>query len=298
MTTILLPMQAVSEPSGPLTRGFLLIEPATLAHAPALAALDMCPCTPHVLAHREELMPRLVDVAALDEAAQTIVTEAWDAETVRDRPPVVCAWLDSDLDGESLVEHIARYLVGPGVDGKPVFWRFYDPRVLALTLATFDPAQRQALLGPIQSWQFIWAGHRWSISGRGVATDLLEGHVPAWPRNDQWPRINRSDVATQVVDRLSDVPVQEVASLPATLDRLFGDAAQFGLTQADDLADYAWHCVKYGSAFEQHPTLVQARTEMVDGRITWPEIVSLFTPDELRQLEQSSRLSKAQRTES
>ncbi|MDR8751149.1 hypothetical protein FEP95_05342 [Burkholderia multivorans] len=188
-------MQVVAAPPESLTHGFLLIEPATLAHATALAAFDMRPCTPRILAHREELMPRLIDVAALNEAARITVTEAWEAEIVGQRPPVVCAWLDSDLDGDSLARHIARYLVGPGVDGKPVFWRFYDPRVLALTLAIFDPSQRQALLGPIQAWQFIWAGHRWAVSGPGIPTDVLEGNVPAWPRPDQWARINRSDAA-------------------------------------------------------------------------------------------------------
>lgn len=291
-------MHAVSAPSETLTYGFLLIEPATLAHAPDLAALDMRACTPRVLAHREELMPRLIDVAALDESNQISVAEIWNMELVGERPPVACAWLDSNLDIDSLAQHIARYLVGPGVDGKPVFWRYYDPRVLALTLAIFDPAQRQALLGPIQAWQFIWAGHRWSVTGPGITIDMCEGHVPAWPHPDQWTRINRSDAATLVVDRLSDVPVQEAAPLPTLLDRLFSDAARFGLTQTDDLADYAWHCVKYGSAFEQHPMLVEARSEIVDGRVTWPEIVSRLTPDEFKQLEQSSRLSKAQRTES
>lgn len=243
-------------------------------------------------------MPRLIDVAALDQAARTAATEAWDAETVGDRPPVVCAWLDSDIGADSLAQHIARFLVGPGTDGEPVFWRFYDPRVLALTLAIFDPAQRQALLGPIETWQFIWAGHRWSIPGPGLATDVLEEHAPAWPRFDQWPRVNRSDAATQVIDRLSDVPVQDAASLPEALDRLFCDAARLGLTQTDDLADYAWHCVQYGSAFEQHPMLVEACREIADGRVTWPEIVSRFTADEFRQLEQSSRSSKPRRTES
>lgn len=293
MTTNLLPMQIVSASSEALTHGFVLIEPAMLAHAPTLAALDMRSCTPRVLAHREELMPRLIDVAALDEAAQTVVTEVWSTEIFGERPPVVCAWLDSNLDIDSLAQHIARYLVGPGADGKPVFWRYYDPRVLALTLAIFDPAQRQALLGPIQAWQFIWAGHPWSVSGPGTATDMLEGHLPAWPRLDQWPHINRSDAATQVLDRLSAVPAEDAGSLPATLDRLFSDAAQFGLTLADDLADYAWHCLKYGSGFEQHPMLVEARSEIANGRTTWPEVVSRIAPNEFRQLEQPFGLSKA-----
>ncbi len=238
-------------------------------------------------------MPRLINVAVLNEAAQIAVTEVWRKELVGERPPIICAWLDSNLDIDSLAQHISRYLVGPGEDGKPAFWRYYDPRVLALTLAVLDSAQRQALLGPIQTWQFSWAGHRWSVSGPGIATDILEGHVPAWPRLDQWPRINRSAAAAQVVNRLSDVPVQEAAPLPATLDRLFSDAAQFGITQADDLADYAWHCVNYGSAFQQHPILIGARSEIAEGRATWPEAVSRFTPDEFRQLEQTYRLSKA-----
>jgi hypothetical protein len=288
-----LPMPVVPVTPEPLTHGYLLIEPATLDHAPELEMLAMHPCTPRVLAHREELMPRLLDVSALDESARAVVTELWLSETDPERPPIACAWLESELDGAALAQHIARYLVGPGVDGNPVFWRYYDPRVLSLTLAVFDPVQRQALIGPIKTWQFAWAGHHWSMSGPGIVADPLDQHAPAWPRPEQWPRVERSDVAARVLNRLPAMAVEDAARLPVELDRIFCDVARHGLAQIDDLADYAWHCVKYGQAFEQHPTIVGAWPAFAGKQVTWPDIVARLTPEDIQQFEQISRSPKA-----
>lgn len=281
-------MRAVSDAPEPLTHGFLLIEPASLDRAPALKALDACACTPRVLAHREELMPRLIGVGALDESARTVVTDAWFAEIHTDKPPAICAWLDCDLDRETLARHIARYLVGPGVDGRPTLWRYYDPRVLSLVLAVVDPAQRQALLGPMRDWRFAWAGHRWNITGPGRIADLLDGHEPAWPRPEQWPRIDRSHAAVLLLDRLPALSAETAARLPAEFDRLFCDATRHNLAHTDDLVDYAWHCLRYGEAFERHPTLTDARAALIDGQITWPAVVARFTPDDFRLLERAS----------
>lgn len=217
-------MQAAPESSGPLMHGFLLVEPTTLVHAPELAALDMRPCVHRTLAHREELMPQLIDVAALDDKARAVATECWMAETRAERPPVVCAWLDSDAGVDAVSEHIAQYLVGPGAGGKPVFWRYYDPRVLALTLAVLDRAQREALLGPAKVWQFAWAGHRWSVTGAGAGLRDADRSL-GWPRAEQWTRINRSETADRVVRRLPVMSVEQTARLPVALDQLFSDVA-------------------------------------------------------------------------
>lgn len=225
-------MQPAPEFSGPLTHGFLLVEPTTLVHVPALAALDMRPCTHRTLAHREELMPQLIDLAALDDEARALATECWLAETQVERPPVVCAWLDSDSDAMS--EHIARYLVGPGAGGKSVFWRYYDPRVLALALAILDTTQRDALLGPIKAWQFAWAGHRWSVASAGTGVGVGVGvgagagdadQQSGWPRAEQWTRIDRSETADRVMRRLPVMSAEHTARLPTALDQLFSDVA-------------------------------------------------------------------------
>ncbi|NRO97047.1 DUF4123 domain-containing protein [Paraburkholderia sp. NMBU_R16] len=207
-----------------MTHGFLLVEPTTLVHVPALAAVDMRTCTHRTLAHREELMPQLIEVAALDDEARALATECWMAEIYAERPPVVCAWLDSDADADAVSAHVARYLVGPGANGKSVFWRYYDPRVLTLTLAILDTTQREALLGPVKLWQFAWAGHRWSVTGAGTGAEEID-RQPGWPRAEQWGRVNRSEAADRVLRRLPAMSVEQAARLPAALDLLFSDVA-------------------------------------------------------------------------
>ena len=232
-------MQAIPDHQELMTTGFLLVEPATLAHVPDLAALDMRACTPRVLAHREELMPRLIDLAALDLEGQRIAAERWQEEPEVERPPAICAWIDSAVDTDALAEHIARYLVGPGEGGQPVFWRYYDPRVLSLTLAVFDPTQRLALLGPVHEWCFAWGGHRWRCAGLGAEIVQPDDQPSGWPRPDQWPRINRSDIADQIRRRLPALSVDQAAQLPAALDQTLCSAGEQDAMTTEELVSDA-----------------------------------------------------------
>lgn len=261
-----------------------------MGHEPFLQALATYACTPRELAHREELMPKLIDVASLSPDAQAQVTEIWLDEAATTRPPVACAWIDCNASIDELARHIARYLVGPGENGRPVFWRYYDPRVLSLTLAVCDPAQRAALLGPAATWQFAWAGHRWAVAGPGKLEDEIDGHLSGWPRQDQWPRINRSEVAARVVDRLPLMPAEHAARVPAALDSIFSDVARRGgPADADDLADYAWHCLHYGPAFEQCPALVDTWPALARGEIGWPDAKARIAAEGFMRSEKTSR---------
>ncbi|MFM0649854.1 DUF4123 domain-containing protein [Paraburkholderia bryophila] len=233
-------IQADPEQRTLATRGFLLVEPTTLVYAPELATLGMRACTPRVLAHREELMPRLINLSELDPVDHQIAADHWHAEINVERPPVVCAWIDSTADTDELAAHIAHYLIGPNEDGNAVFWRYYDPRVFVLTLKILGTDQRQALLGPITSWQFAWAGHRWRVAGPNAeyaATEVITG----WPRPEQWPRINRSEVADQIRRRLPSLTIQQAAQLPAVLDELLLAAApDDGPANVDVVVDDVW----------------------------------------------------------
>ncbi|WP_258181179.1 DUF4123 domain-containing protein [Burkholderia multivorans] len=239
MKTHTSPMLAVPDHQKLMTTGFLLVEPATLAHVPDLAGLDMRACTPRVLAHREELMPRLIDLAALDLEGQRIVTERWQEEPDVERPPAICAWIDSAVGAEALAEHIARYLVGPGKGGQSVFWRYYDPRVLSLTLTVFDPTQRLALLGPAREWHFAWAGHRWRTAGLGAEAVSPDDEPAGWPRLDQWSRINRSDIVDRIRRRLPIFPADRAAQLPAALDQFLRSVGEQDARATDELVDAA-----------------------------------------------------------
>lgn len=289
-------LQVASEIPSELSHGFVLIEPATIDHEPFLQTLDMHPCTPRVLAHREELMPRLLDVSSLNSEAQAEISDVLIRETSANRPPVCCAWIASEVAIDDLAGHIARYLVGPGADARPAFWRFYDPRVLALTLAVFDPVQRATLLGPIADWQFAWAGHRWTVTGSGTPNDDSNGYMPAWPTPDQWLRISRSEAASRVVERLSAMAPEKAAQLPSELDRIFTAAAERGgMRDMDTLADYAWHCVRYGQAFEQHPIVLDAWPALLQGEMLWSDVQAQFTPNDFNALDTTSRSPLTQR---
>lgn len=282
--------------SQPLLRGFLLVEPATAQYEPFLEAFAMHSCTPRVLAHREELMPRLIDVASLSSDAQVEVTKLWLAEANAERPPVICAWLDCDVGIEELASHIAHYLVGPGANGKPVFWRYYDPRVLSLVTAVFDAQQRAALLGAIKEWQFAWAGHHWTISGPGSVRDESANDARGWPRSDQWPRIDRSNLKTRVVERLPDLSIENAARLPSELDGIFCEVEQMGgLGDANELADYAWHCAYYGAEFTQHPRLMEAWPALARRDTTWFDVRATFTPQDFQALEKAAHSRQTKR---
>lgn len=289
-------LQVAPEIPQQLTHGYLLIEPATLDHEPFLQTLAMRPCTPRILAHREELMPRLLNVSSLHPDGQAQISDIWVRETSADRPPVVCAWLASDAAIDDIVGHIAQHLVGPDADGRAAFWRFYDPRVLALTLAVFGPVQRATLLGPVTDWQFPWAGHRWTAAGPGTPNDDSNGYMPVWPKPDQWLRISRSEAASRVVDRLRSMAPEKAAQLPTQLDRIFTSVAgRGGLRDTDALADYAWHCVRYGEAFEQHPVVLEAWPALSQGVVYWSDVLARFTPNDLNALETTSRQQLTQR---
>lgn len=286
-----LPLQAAPDLSSPLEQGFLLIEPATIGHEPFLQTLPMHACTPRVLAHREELMPRLVDLAALEPDVRAKASAVWRSECGREGPPVICGWLDSEADIDEVAAHIAQHLVGPGEDGKPVLWRHYDPRVLSLTLAIFDTPQRAALRGPIKQWQFAWAGHRWSIANLRAVPDDADRDAPGWPRPEQWLRINRSEAAARVVERLPAIAAEDAAHLPTELDRIFCEAERRGRLPGgiDVLADYAWHCLRYGRTFEDHPGLLDAWPALVQQETGWADVLNELMAEDFDTIKKAPR---------
>ncbi|WP_186196980.1 DUF4123 domain-containing protein [Burkholderia gladioli] len=231
-------MQPVSDLTNGPTRGFLLIDPSTCGHAPDIAALDGQACTPRILAHREEWMPKLVDLATLNDDVRMLAGRYLLGRLHADQPPAICAWLDSEASVDVIAGHIAHHLVGPGIGGQSVFWRFHDPRVFSLALAILDPAQRRALLGPVKSWTFPWAGHGWRVEAGQFAHESVDSPA-GWPRPDQWPRIDRSAMAHEVCYRLAGLSSAQAARLPVIVDELFREALNQGLVASHEFVTFA-----------------------------------------------------------
>lgn len=58
-------------------------------------------------------------------------------------------FIECDLPFEALYGHLRKFLIVETEDFKPLYFRFYDPRVIRLFLPTCSTAQLETLLGPI-----------------------------------------------------------------------------------------------------------------------------------------------------
>jgi hypothetical protein len=278
------PMRPWTAPQQPLSSGYLLLETTTLAYEPTIRSVPRTPCVHAALAHQGELMPALIDLAALDIQTQAELTQLA-CETQDGQPPVVCAWIESLADTQTLAEHIARYLVGPNAAGQTVFWRYYDPRVFSLALAVLTDQQRNALLGPATAWRFIWAGYHWQVSGPGEAAPALDGYTPAWPQPNQWSRIDRSELVTRIIWQLEPMSREQAAQLPSSIDRILTQGVeQAGLAEPDQLVDYALHCLQYGRAFAQHPKLADVWPALAKKQMDWADAKARLSPTDYQAL--------------
>gem|GEM_PF-1559731 len=293
MTMLTIPL-----PSDPIRSGFLLIDASNLDDETFAEVLPMLHCTPATLIQSEQLMPRLIDVAALSAAQQDGLSDVLLRELNGERPPVVCAWLDCALDAKALARHLTRFLVGPGMDGAAVFWRYFDPRVFSLAVRVFSTEQTEALLGPITEWRFPWCKRWWSVSGPGREVDLLLGITPAWPSENQWRSLEHSALVARVLAKLQDQcepgePMTDAACLRLQrgIDAAMLDAKQrLHLSDNDDLMEYALHCMNYGEEFFRHPKLADAWPALAQGRINWGTLIALLDQNDYRLLNEYSEL--------
>jgi hypothetical protein len=293
-------MDTIIAPCGPIRTGWLLLDTSNLDDGTFAEAPPMLRCTPAALTQSDALMPCLIDVAALPPAQQDGLGEILLRELSGCRPPAVCAWLDCapGIDADALARHLTRYLVGPGSGGAAVFWRYFDPRVFALAMHLFSTDQAAALIGPVVAWRFPWCRRWWSVSGSGREADPLQGVKPAWPGAEQWRSLDHSDLLARVLSKMIDL--HESAGPPTNSTCLRWqrniDAAmlfaklKLGMTDKDDLAEYALHCVRYGEAFRRHPKLASAWTELAQGRGNWSELVATLDHTDYQLLDEDAQL--------
>jgi hypothetical protein len=147
--------------AGVLRRPTSAAELAKLASAGVLwAVLDACD-TPAVLARVTELgverarclYPRSNREEDLAAAPYLLSVEPDTLKLIVERlwgqPWGILAVARTDL--QSLRNHFRTLLQVEGADGKVVYFRFYDPRVLGKYLPTCTPAEAKQVLGPCEA---------------------------------------------------------------------------------------------------------------------------------------------------
>lgn len=283
-----LPILSLGEP---VRTGYLLVEASNLDDETFAEALPMLNCTPSMLYQSEQLMPRLIDVAALSPPQQDGLSEVLLREANGQRPPVVCAWLACTLNAKALARHLSRFLVGPGIDGAPVVWRYFDPRVFSLAISLFSVDQIHALLGPVVEWRFPWCRRWWSVSGPGQEADALLGITPAWPSEKQWRGLEDSALIARVLAKLQDAQATGDLTDAACqrlqrklIDFVLEARQRWHLSDKDDLTEYALHCARYGKEFQLYPKLAPAWAGLAQGESSWSELMAMLDQNDYQLL--------------
>jgi hypothetical protein len=268
-------MVPIADPSADMTTGYWLID---IANFPTLSLTGVrtISCVPPSLANVQELMPFLIAIADLSPMQWNDMTEMFRQQVAGQHPFAICGWLESDLEIEDLAEHIARFLSGPGPNGKGLLWRYFDPRVFSTAMALFSDRQREALLGPIKNWRFTWCRHWWRVSGPVRQSDRLSDFQIGWPMHEQWPSILQSQVLNRVLTKLGTekkLTHQECLRHQKTAIGYLDDCVStLRLGDEDDQTEFVYLCVMYGAAYRRHAKLTTGWIALQRGEISWTDL--------------------------
>lgn len=94
-----------------------------------------------------------VDVPLLDWVRATLWAEPWGL------------FVESRATADVLRKHLRRRLIAEDANGKRMYFRFYDPRVLRTYLRTATPPERADLFGPVESL--------WGVYGEAGAREVV-----------------------------------------------------------------------------------------------------------------------------
>jgi len=91
-----------------------------------------------------EVAPYLVQLESNSDFANWVIGLGWGKHWG--------IFLQTSADFRAIRQHLRRFLVTYNEEGRPLMFRFYDPRVLRVHLAKCKPEELQALFGPVASY--------------------------------------------------------------------------------------------------------------------------------------------------
>ena len=89
-----------------------------------------------------EVAPYLVEVTPRSAYARWVVDRGWGESWA--------VFVNAPVDIEKLRTHFRRFVMVQMPDGKTVYFRFYDPRVLRVYLPTCNAAEIETVFGPVE----------------------------------------------------------------------------------------------------------------------------------------------------
>ena len=174
----------------------------------------------------------------------------------------------ASLTVSELSRHLRQYLVVAGLDGTPLFFRFYDPRVLAPFLRVCQPAEiteffgaLDAFLVPSSSFEKFECLKAFFEDNRGSKPDarntvkpfqLREPHVRAFDGTADLLFLEELQEALFEIYPTLQAEV-EPESLALTLRAGLQKARGYGFENCDDIAGFVALMVETAPDFDNYP---------------------------------------------
>ncbi|MFM0069573.1 DUF4123 domain-containing protein [Paraburkholderia sediminicola] len=196
------------------------------------------------------------------------------------RPPLVCCFIDTAADTDTIRQHLAESLVlGEPTSGTVVF-RYYDPRVFVHLRWILDTQQFLALMGPTTKWTYLSGAGTWvEIPSEGLPAHRLQ------VTEDQFRQLGRLPFVQRALEPLAAKNVAIPEDLPRLLDRQLVKAERYGLRD-EDRVPFALHGVFVAPNFDQHP---QVKSILADvGQMPYAEAVAEWTDDDWSRIARES----------
>lgn len=219
--------------------------------------LSATPLVPEQVEVRPELMPRLIPLRGMSDAACTDLLERAQRHQKYSRHPFFSALLGTDADTPAVAAHLSRRLVIHTPDDGNALLRHFDPRVFRHLAWLLTDAQMTLLMGRIARWTWRDTTGDWNQYARVETPPVLSGFrlTP-----EQWGSLQRLGLLNKTLHQIErDAPEIALDDVSAKrIDALLHEAHQQHRLAADaDRRLYAMHAVTIHPDIHRHPQIVQ-----------------------------------------
>ncbi|ONC63600.1 hypothetical protein AQ919_29850 [Burkholderia pseudomallei] len=222
-------------------------------------------------------------IAALEESVQLAFEDRRPQSMAEGLGQRIGGWLASSASAAEVAVHCSRLALQNDDQGHLCLLRFYDPRSQALLWPMLAPAQRHALLGPIQAWHTLDAGAvpvaRMNTTGRREDFVL---DAAQWQAIHLHGIVNRA-LALHAYEHDRQPKQHEVDSAVAAAVR----ARSYGLTDEEDEVTFVGHALSWHPEFDLHPQVLQILGSRADGDL-YAECIGELTSDEIAEIRQGA----------
>lgn len=251
---------------------FGVVDAASLEDLPEGIASEAM--VPAILAASAHLMPRLIAFRTEPDAHwEPLLACQYDAHQ-NDLPPPLALLVRTETSADEFTDRWnALQLAAPG-PGRRSWLRLHDPRVLHQLLRMLTPPQRRYLFGSAQAFTY-WVGGEWTT----VEADTgIAAYAP--PASWDWLRVERIGAVNRALQRAGVGGADMLSRQGAVAEQLIERAqTRHGLTEQDDLVEFAARGLMAGQAFDQHPAIAAAIKPDTDGDSTLADRFALIEED-------------------